>query len=83
VSDLQNKQESVVSIKEDSVNIEKEFARKLNESGAICTPRGDYSKLDVDANSIIESMPLSSRISLDAGKIPAALQPETRTESKK
>jgi hypothetical protein len=35
VSDLQKKQESVASIKEDTVMIEKELARKLNESGAL------------------------------------------------
>ena len=30
--DLQNKQEYITYIKEDSVNIEKEFIRKLNEN---------------------------------------------------
>jgi hypothetical protein len=80
VSDLQNKQESVASIKEDSVNIEKEFARKLNESGVVCTPGGDYSKLDVAAMNLIELIPPSTRINMEAGKAPAALPPEAGTD---
>jgi len=76
VSDLQNKQDSVTSIKEDSINIERELLRKLDETGVVRSPRGEYSQLHISGKDLMELMPLTGKVDLTAGKALGALQPQ-------
>jgi predicted methyltransferase len=83
VSDLQNKQESVTSIKEDTVNIQKELLRKIDETGVVCSPGGQFSKLEVSGKELIELVPPSARIYLEACRMSGTLTPQADTKKKK
>lgn len=83
VSDLQNKQESVAAIKEDSVNIEKELLRKIDETGVVCSPRGQFSRLKVSGKDLMELVPPSARVCVEAAHMVGTVSPQAETVKKK
>lgn len=83
VSDLQKKQESVAAIREDTVNIEKELLRKLDETGVVCSPRGQFSKLKLSGKELVELVPPSARACLEAVRMSGTLQPQADSKKKK